>query len=130
MANNCFDITELEECVKLIVEGIAFTSRVYSARPKAATQLDSFAVVEVDSSVEDEGAYGRCVLSISLFAKDVNELKNNKKLGYMQRQLLEHFPAEQNPYIFDSFPKVLGDTPDDFGFHARIIQFNVLIKAI
>lgn len=126
---NCFDITELEEQVKMIVERMGFTRKVYSNRPKAALQLSDFAVVEVDSTVEDEGAYGRCTVSVSLFANDVNERKNNAKLSYMQHEFMSHFPASYGKYIFDDYPSVLGDTPDDFGFHARIIQVKTLIKA-
>ena len=60
-----------------------------------------------------------------------NELvyqKNGKKLSVMYKKLVAGLPFDDGRYLFDETPKVLGDTADDYGFHARVIQLNTIIK--
>jgi hypothetical protein len=128
MINN-FDISEIEDSVIGIIKGLGM-SRVYSSRPKSAEPSNDFVVVSTVNGVSDLSAYGECTIRIDLFAKDVNQVKNGKRLSYMYQKLREGFPSSYGRLLFDTEWNTLGDTPDDFGYHARLIRINTTIKAI
>lgn len=127
---NVFDITEIENNVRDIVKNLGVSKKVYSNRPKEADPASDFVVVSISGSVEDLRAFGVCTITISLFAKDVDSFKNGKKLSVMYKKLAENFPAQKDNLLFDLEWNVLGDSPDDFGFHARLIRISTTIKAI
>jgi len=124
---NVFDITDIENEIKELVESFGISSRTYCNRPKAAEQLQDFIVVKC-GTISDRVAYGECTVSVHLFAKDIGNLKNGKKLSLMYRQFVENLPPEYGDLLFDTAPKILGDAPDDYGFHARIINIQTTIK--
>jgi hypothetical protein len=128
MINN-FDITAIEDEVRAIVRNLKVSDKVYANRPKATESSSDFVVVKV-SDITDMAAYGECVTEIDLFAKDASGFKNGKKLSMMYQKLVKGFPASAGRLIFDTEPNVLGDTPDDYGFHARLIRINTIVKAI
>lgn len=130
--NSNYDITTIEENIRAVVRGLSVSSHVYCNRPQAvADSVSDFIVVRVGGSVTDLATYGRCNVYVSLFAKDVNNLKNGKKLSIMYEKLVNGFPTSSGDLLITSHPTVVGDTGDDFGFHARIVQFNnVIIKAV
>ena len=127
---NDFDITAIENEVIEIVRNLGVSKKVYPNRPKAADSSTDFVVVGTVNGVNDRSAYGECTIRINLFAKDVDNIKNGKKLSYMYQKLREGFPASSGRLLFDTEWNILGDTPDDFGFHARLISINTTIKAI
>lgn len=126
---NDFDITTIEDAVIEIVRNLGVSKKVYPNRPKATDSATDFVVVGVDG-VDDRAAYGECTVSIDLFAKDIDYVKNRKKLSVMYQKLRKGFPASSGRMLFDTEWNILGDTPDDFGFHARMIRIQTTIKAI
>lgn len=126
---NDYDITMIEDEVMGIVRNLGVTKKVYPNRPKATESAADFVVIGVDG-VDDRAAYGECTVSVDLFAKDIDHIKNRKKLSLMYQRLRQGFPASSGRLIFDTEWNILGDTPDDFGFHARMIRINTTIKAI
>lgn len=128
---NDFDITDIEERLKEIVrDELQVSAMVFSDRPKSAATGDDFCVVKVSGTVRDRGAYGECTVGIHLFAKDISHRKNGKKLSVMYKKLMAGLPYSDGRYIFDDTPSVIGDTADDYGFHARIIQMHTIIKIL
>ena len=76
-----------------------------------------------------ENALGECTFSISLFAKNVANMKNGKKLSVMQDRLksipLEFGDIVIKPYTFSP----LGDVSDNhYGYHIRVINLQAFIK--
>ncbi len=127
---NDFDITDIEETLKGIVRGAGVSQTVYSNRPKATTSpKDDFVVVSVAGKVDDVSAYGQCKVFVYLFARDVQAVKNGKKLSKMYQALRAGLPGFAGRYEFDRRPSVLGDAPDDYGYHARVIELFVTIKS-
>lgn len=129
MSFNIFDITAIEDEVVRIVRDLGVSSKVYTNRPKESEPSLDFVVVSVSGGTDDLKAYGECVIDVNLFAKDIDSFKNGKRLSVMYRTLAEGFPSSQGDYIFDTDFSVIGDTPDDFGFHARIIRIKTTIKS-
>lgn len=129
MINN-FDITAIEDDVIGIVRNLGLSKKVYPNRPKAADSSSDFVVVSVLSGVTDLSAYGECTIKIDLFAKDIDGIKNKNKLSAMYEKLVNGFPASSGRLLFDTELNTLGDTPDDFGYHARLIRIKTTIKAI
>lgn len=129
MTNN-FDITAIEDEVIGIVKNLGISNKVYPNRPKSADPATDFVVVSTQGGLVDMSAYGKCVIRIDLFAKDIDNLKNKKKLSVMYQKLVKGFPASSGRLLFDTEWNILGDTPDDFGFHARLIRIGATIKAI
>ena len=128
MLNN-FDISDIEMTLAKTIREIGVSQSVFSDRPKSINQKeDSFVVCSVSDAVEDIAAYGQCHVEISLFARDVANLKNNVILGRMYKSLIEGIPAEVGRYMIDRNPNIIADAPDNYGFHARIIEFQVIIK--
>ena len=129
MINN-FDISAIEDEVIEIVRNLGVSKKVYPNRPKAADPASDFVVVSLANGVNDLSAYGECTIRIDLFAKDIDNVKNRKKLSVMYEKLVKGFPASSGRLLFEPEWNLLGDTPDDFGFHARIIRIQTTIKAI
>ena len=127
---NDFDITKIEDEVMGIVRNLGVSQRVYGNRPKAVEPASDFVVVSTVNGVSDLAAFGKCTVRIDLFAKDIDHIKNRKKLSAMYQNLRKGFPASSGRLIFDTEWNILGDTPDDFGFHARLIRIQTTIKAI
>lgn len=127
---NRFDITAIEDTVRGLIESLGVSKNVYPNRPKAAVAVNDFVVVRVGGDVQDKRAFGECAVYVDLFAKNVNNFKNGKKLSAMYRKFIEGFPASHGNLLFDTEPTIIGDTPDDYGFYARIIRIKTIIKAI
>jgi len=126
---NDFDISAIEDAVIEIIRNLGVSKKVYPNRPKVAEPASDFVVVGVDG-MDDLAAYGNCTVTVDLFAKDIDYIKNKKKLSVMYQKLRKGFPASHERIIFDTEWNILGDTPDDFGFHARMIRIKTTIKAI
>lgn len=127
---NDFDITMIEDEVKGILRNLKVSDKVYSNRPKAAESSSDFVVALVSGEVRDMDAYGECMVSIYLFAKDNNGIKNGKKLSAMYQKIRKGFPASSGRLLFEISPLQSSDMPDDFGFHRRLIRIQTTIKAI
>lgn len=127
---NDFDITAIENEVIAIIRNLGVSKKVYANRPKAADPASDFVVVSTLNGIEDLSAYGKCVIRVDLFAKDIDNIKNGKKISSMYQKLRQGFPASSGRLLFDTEWNILGDAPDDFGFHARMIRINTTIKAI
>ena len=127
---NDFDITMIEDEVKGILRNLKVSDKVYSNRPKAAESSSDFVVALVSGEVRDMETYGECMVSIYLFAKDNNGIKNGKKLSAMYQKIRKGFPASSGRLLFEISPTQSSDIPDDFGFHRRLIRIQTTIKAI
>ena len=126
---NDFDITDIENAISGVIRTMGVSQHVWNNRPKATDDnIDDFVVVKVSGGITDKAALGQCRVSITLFVRDVLEMKNAKRLSVMQKAL-ESLPLWIDKYLIDGHPRIVGDTPDDFGFHARIITFRIFIKA-
>ena len=130
MMMNNFDISAIREEVMDIVTNLGVSQKVLPNRPKATSPASDFVVVSLVNGVSDLAAYGDCTIRIDLFAKDVDGIINDRKLSNMYQRLVTGFPAESGRLLFDKEWNILGDTPDDFGFHARLIRIKTTIKAI
>lgn len=127
---NDFDITMIEDEVKGILRNLKVSDKVYSNRPKAAESSSDFVVALVSGEVRDMETYGECMVSIYLFAKDNNGIKNGKKLSAMYQKIRKGFPASSGRLLFEISPLQSSDMPDDFGFHRRLIRIQTTIKVI
>lgn len=134
---NDFDVTDVERLATDAVRGLGISEHVWNNRPKATDDsIAEFVVVKVTGGISDKAAFGQTRLSIHLFARDIMEMKNSKKLSVMQKKLA-NIPLWIEPsdgggghgLLIDGHPRIVGDTPDDFGFHARIISYRIFIKA-
>ena len=126
---NDFDISDIEKAVTDALRAMSITPNVWNNRPKAtADDIDDFIVVKVTGGITDKAAFGQCRIAISLFARDIREMKNSKRLSAMQKSIYG-LPLWIDKYLIDGHPRYVGDTPDDFGFHARIITYRLYIKS-
>lgn len=129
--NANYDITTIEETIRSIVRSLGVSENVFCNRPKALPDsLSDFVVVKVSGTLADRATFARCTIRIDLFARDVNSVKNGKKLSVMYEKLVAGVPSLADKIFLTTSPNIIGDTPDDFGFHARMLQFNnTIIKA-
>lgn len=134
---NDFDITDIERLATDAVRALGISTNVWNNRPKATSDtIGDFVVVKVTGGITDKAAFGQTRLAVHLFARDVQEMKNAKKLSVMQKKLANiplwiepEDPTAGHGLLIDGNPRVVGDTPDDFGFHARIITYRLFVKA-
>ena len=128
---NDFDITDIETTLKGILREAGVSQNVYSNRPKASpSPIDDFAVVSVVGKVDDVSSFGQCRVLIYLFARDAQAFKNGPKLSKMYKSFKAGIPGFMGRYEFERRISVLGDIPDDYGYHARVIELFVTIKSI
>ena len=132
MINN-FDQTVIESAVAATIRTLGVSEHVFNNRPRSSEKnLKDFVVCHVSGAIRDFGAYGVCTVSVSLFAQDVANMKNGKKLSVMQGKLKGGVPNEIDGLLLD-FKGVepVGDTADGFGYHVRIINLKqVIIKIV
>lgn len=130
MINN-FDSTVIEEAIADVLRNANVSKNVFYNRPRSSTDdLSDFVVCKVTGDINDRFAFGQCTLSIHLFARDVNNMKNRKKLSVMQGKCLNAVPRIiDDTIITDGTPRIIGDTEDGNGYHARIINYKVTVKA-
>lgn len=136
---NNFDTTTLENAFKTILKNGGVSKTIYNNRPKSATNATDFVVVRLGDSIVDMDAYGECSVDVDLFARDADNLKNGVKLSYMYKKLIECLKPSHDvivdgvvvaSYLFDTNVTIYGDVPDDYGFHARMINVKVIIKVV
>jgi len=126
---NDFDITYIENKFVTEIRALGVSQYIWTNRPKATDDgINDFVVVKVSGGVTDRAGYGECRVAVHLFVRDVVEMKNSKRLSVMQQKLYG-LPLWMDRLLLKGTPRIVGDTPDDFGFHARIINFRVFIKA-
>ena len=124
---NDFDITDIEALVSAEVRKLGIT-HVWNNRPKVTDDsISDFVVVRVSGGITDKAAFGQCRLSIYIYVRDVKGMKNAKKLSVIYKKINE-LPLWIDPLLIDGHPRIVGDTPDDFGFHCRIINYRITIK--
>lgn len=128
MPNN-FDQTRIEDLVGNVIRGLGVSANVYPNRPRSSlADLKDFVVCKVTGRIEDLRSFGACTLSVHLFAKDAAHGKNREKLSAMQRTLIEGMPRSVENLLIDDVPTIVGDTPDKNGYHARIINYSLILK--
>lgn len=152
MKRNNFDITTIERGLVEMIRKCRVSKNIYNNRPKSKVTTDDFVVVSLSSSIEDMETYAVASVGIDLFARNVLNIKNGKKLKYMYDMLIDNLPHKYTltdasfqsesfddsfstgqaiaEFLLDSHPTILGDTPDDYDFTARIIELKIIIKAI
>lgn len=130
---NNFDQTVIETAVGDALRQLGVSDNVFHNRPRSSTlDLKDFVVCKVTGAIRDYGAFGKCAVAVHLFALDVRNMKNGKKLSVMQGKLKSQIPLEIGNIVLD-FREVqpIGDTPDGNGYHVRIVQLNnVIIKIV
>lgn len=137
---NNFDVTAIENAFVAIVKKSGVSANVYTNRPKSKPSTADFVVVRVADSVDDMSTFGNAVVAVDLFARNVANEKNGAKLSFMYGKLLSGMPTSYEvkdksdnvvaSYLIEGTPTILADAVDDFDFHARIVNFNVTIKAL
>ena len=127
---NNFDPTALEKSLGDAIYEAGVSANVFHNRPKSMEKdLSDFVVCRVSGPVRDRGALGECTFTVSLFAKNVANMKNAAKLSVMQTKLkaipLEFDNIVIKPYTFSP----LGDAADNhYGYHIRVINIQAFIK--
>lgn len=135
--SNIFNVSDIENALREVALKSGVSKNVYNNRAKATPEkVSDFVVAYVEGGIEDMGAYGSGTVVVALFAEDIAGFKNTKKLGLMQDKLMSAMPAEvtiedkniSKSFIIDTTPMVMGDDADDFGYHARLIEYNIITK--
>ena len=137
---NFFDTSVLESALRRILLDGGVAEVVYANRPKSVPErADRFAVVSVSGNLDDMACYGDCVVRITLYARDAAGLKDSRALSEMQELLCGCLPPSYDfeeegkataSYLFGTTPTVVGDSADDYGFHARTLILRTIIKVI
>ncbi len=127
---NNFDITDIEKTFTDAVRALGISENIWNNRPRALDEsVNDFVVVRVVGGVNDKCAFGECRVLVHLYARDIREMKNAKKLSVMQHKIL-NLPLWLDDLLINGNPRIVGDSSDDFGFHLRIINFHVTIKTV
>lgn len=140
-SRNGFSLSLMEKVFQLVLAESGASANVYTNRPKSlATNVGNFIVSSMQGSLEDMATYGECTMNIALFAKDAAGFKNGVKLSAMQDAVFAGLPFAvsvtdnnnvlKEEYLIDQCPDIVGDAPDDYGFHCRMILFQTTIKVI
>lgn len=125
-----FDITALETAVGDAIYAAGVSQNVFHNIPRSSTRdLAEYIVVKIRGQVRDRGAIGNCTFSIGVFAKDVSNMKNGRRLSYLERRLRANLPYEIGNIVFQPYSYFVGaDSPEDGGYHSRYISINAFIK--
>ena len=106
--------------------GLEVTGTADSASMAQLNSAD--AVSRQDYLTRFAGAYAQMPpLETGSTSSDV--LVMQKKLKDIPLWIEPDSPSQGHGLLIDGNPRVVGDTPDDFGFHARIITYRLFVKA-
>ena len=125
-----FDITVIENAVIDAIYALNVSKNVFANRPASSTRdLADFVVCQVSGGVFDRAALGECAFSISLFAKDVSNMKNSKKLSVMEQKIRNGLAYEIGKIVFKPYTyRVIGDTSDGNGYSVRMVTIQAFLK--
>ena len=127
---NVFDPTSIEDSIIELIRDAEVSKNVFHNRPTSLTKdLGDFVVCRISGGIRDRYTFGEAQLAVSLFAKDSANMKNAKKLSVMQGKLLSAIPRLVDGCFVWGTPTVIGDVSDGTGYHARMIQYMLTIKA-
>ena len=129
---NDFDITDIERLATDAIRDLGISANVWNNRPKATSDtIGDFVVVKVTGGITDKAAFGQTHIAVQLFARDVAEMKNSKKLSVMQKRLknirlwLEpDDPSQGHGLLIEGTPRVVGHT-GTLGAQMRMIIRSV-----
>lgn len=126
---NNFDPTTLENALCDVIRTAGVSSHVFPNRPRSmVADLQDFVVAHVSGPIRDRGAIGDCTFLVSLFARDVKNMKNGKMLSVMQTKL-RGIPLEFGQVVIKPFSFTpVGDVPDDNGYHVRVFNIKAFVK--
>ena len=127
---NNFDPSTLEKSLGDAIYTAGVSANVFYNRPKSLEKdLSDFVVCRISGPVRDRGALGECTFSVSLYAKNVANMKNGAKLSIMQTKLKE-IPLEFDDIVIKPYSfSPLGDAADNhYGYHIRVINIQAFIK--
>jgi len=130
---NNFDQTAIEDAIGDVIRNMGVSEHVYHNRPRSSSEnLKDFAVVNISGAIRDMNAFGVCTVVVHLFAQDVRNMKNGKKLSVMQGKIKNGLSASIGNLLLDcKAVEPIGDTPDGNGYHVRIVQLKqVIIKIV
>lgn len=128
---NNFNETAIFDTLSDIIRESGVSKNVFPNRPSSSkNDLSDFVVCRISGRIDDLAAYGECVASIALFAKNVSNIKNKDKLSVMQERLFAGMPRSANRLLIDGRPDILGDTTDGNGYHVRIVNYSLIIKSV
>lgn len=120
------------ELLQLLCEGFAeaLGVTVYSEhRPLALQELtDEFLVISLPSLVQDQNAFQKTTLRISVYVKNkANGIVNTSRLGEITQSVCDMFPYHSGRYSATK-PKLTLQSDDGLGFTVWIIQAKLQIN--
>ena len=120
------------ELLQLLCEGFAeaLGVTVYSEhRPLALQELvDEFLVISLPSLVQDQNAFQKTTLRVSIYVKNkANGIVNTPRLGEIEQSVCDMFPYHSGRYSAAK-PKTTLKGDDGLGFTFRIIQAKLQIN--
>lgn len=127
-----YDQTPIETAICDAIRDAGASKNVWPNRPRSTqADLKDFVVARVSGPIRPltgGGNLSECTISISLFSRNVSNMKNSKKLSVMQEKV-EALPLEIENIVFKPFSyRVLGDRDDGNGYHFRLINIQAFIK--
>ena len=127
-----YDQTPIETALGEASRDAGPSKNVWPNRPRSTqADLKDFIVARVSGPIRPltgGGNLSECTISISLFSRNVSNMKNSKKLSVMQEKV-EALPLEIENIVFKPFSyRVLGDRDDGNGYHFRLINIQAFIK--
>lgn len=122
----------ISELLQILCEGFAeaLGATVYSEhRPLALQELaDEFLVISLPSLVQDQNAFQKTTLRISVYVKNkANGIVNTSRLNEIAQSVCGMFPYVSGRYSATR-PEVALKSDDGLGFTVWIIQANLQIN--
>jgi hypothetical protein len=128
MVNKNYNTERIEDSLWDLCRNIAGVSdKVFVGKRPDSTesQMETFAVVSMLTALRDLEAYGRGVVRVALYAKDLQGgIKNSPALKKMGDALMEHLPYQTEDYLFDFSSE--SSFPDKSGYNIKAINAYVV----
>ena len=128
MVNKNYSTERIEDTLWDLCRNIARVSdKVFvGKRPDSAeSPMESFVVVTALTAMRDLEAYGRGVVRIAMYAKDLQGgTKNSPALKKMGDAIMEYLPYQTEDYLFDFSSE--SSFPDESGYNIKAINADVI----
>lgn len=128
MINKNYSVERIEDDLWNLCVNVAKVSKNFfpGKRPDSAkSPMETFVVGSVLTTMKDLEAYGRGVIRIAMYAKDLQGgVKNSPALKKMGDALMEHFPYQTEDYLFDFSSE--SSFPDNSGYNIKAINAYVI----
>lgn len=127
--NTSYDTIKIRTAVYDSLATLNTAPLFVGSRPNtSATDMTKFIVIKVNSNIDDQSAYGKCIVSIFMYVKNGQDgIEDSVTHSSLFQSIIAILPIETTKYRFH-YDTNSSTVQDGLGFSVQIINLLTIIK--